>query len=98
MFIDQLYLDGLRVIDVYAEVHQDLRDEVGHVVWMRLDAGTQSQYTCVPLDQLLQRVWLRSHLALLQFHTPQVLKVTLQEMGNISESGKATLQHPSLYK
>ena len=80
---DKIYLDGLRVIDVYAQVHQDLRDKVWHVVGMRLNAGAQSQHASMPLDQLLQGVGLSGSLALLQFYTPQVLKVTLQNMSNI---------------
>ena len=38
----QLYLDGLRVIHMYAQVHQDLRNEVWHVVRVCLNAGAQS--------------------------------------------------------
>ena len=81
---DKIYLDGLRVIDVYAQVHQDLGNKVWHVVRMRLNAGTQSQHASVPLDQLLQGVGLSGSLALLQFYTPQMLKVTLQNVSNIS--------------
>ena len=68
---------------MYAQVHQDLGDKVWHVVGMRLNAGTQSQHASVPLDQLLQGVGLSGSLALLQFYTPQVLKVTLQNMSNV---------------
>lgn len=49
-----VYLYGLRVVDVSAQVHEHLWDEVGHLVWEGKYACTESNDTGVTADQLIR--------------------------------------------
>ena len=71
------YLDGLWVVDMVTEVHQDLGHEVRDVVGVGLHQGTEAQHPCVPLNESLQGQGVGLQLTLLHRVLTQHLKVLL---------------------
>ena len=75
------HLYWLRIVEVVAEIHQDLWYEARHIVREGLDTGTQAQYARVAPDQGLHRQRLLLAATLLTERRPaQLLKLSLEKV------------------